>query len=322
MPIRILENEKEGHRKVKTDFRKKRQQEYMKKHGPQQPRRKTLAVTDKYKEVRKKLKDPAGFKPLRASKQGGGRTRLLEELGRVEAEPSNRNRRAEISRVHGELNKGYAKGGRAAFKLGSKPRDKQTPNLKDKWKDWGKRIPRPRENLIEKMGGSEKAKPHSTKEGRVASGKRRIRRILEGAQRPKPKTSRPKPFPGGKWDENRLPRPGQPLRPKPSWPKREPMRPLRDKKGIGGILKKIVSKIKPKPKGKGLGSGIKPSEMHEIIPKKDRKLYLKEKLANPHKRVKKGHGGSTAQQHYMQHGYGPHKIQLRSGKPKIAKKGW
>jgi hypothetical protein len=42
---------------------------------------------------------------------GGGRTRLLEELGRVEAEPSNRNRRAEISRVHGELNKGYKSGG-------------------------------------------------------------------------------------------------------------------------------------------------------------------------------------------------------------------
>ena len=40
---------------------------------------------------------------------GGGRTKLLEELGRVEAEPSNRNRRAEISRVHGELNKGYKK---------------------------------------------------------------------------------------------------------------------------------------------------------------------------------------------------------------------
>ena len=34
-------------------------------------------------------------------KFGGGRTNLLEELGRVEAEPSNRNRRAEISRVHG-----------------------------------------------------------------------------------------------------------------------------------------------------------------------------------------------------------------------------
>jgi len=43
---------------------------------------------------------------------GGGRTDLLEELGRVEGERSNRNRRAEISRVHSELNKGYKDGGR------------------------------------------------------------------------------------------------------------------------------------------------------------------------------------------------------------------
>ena len=55
----------------------------------------------------------------RIGKFGGGRTRLLEELGRVEAEPSNRNRRAEISRVHGELNRGYAKGGRAGFAHGT-----------------------------------------------------------------------------------------------------------------------------------------------------------------------------------------------------------
>ena len=48
----------------------------------------------------------------RVKKFGGGRTNLLEELGRVEAEPSNRNRRAEISRVHGELNRGYKTGGR------------------------------------------------------------------------------------------------------------------------------------------------------------------------------------------------------------------
>ena len=48
----------------------------------------------------------------RIGKFGGGRTNLLEELGRVEGERSNPNRRAEISRVHGELNRGYAKGGR------------------------------------------------------------------------------------------------------------------------------------------------------------------------------------------------------------------
>ena len=48
----------------------------------------------------------------------GGRTNLLEELGRVEAEKSNRNRRAEIARVHSELNKGYKTGGRVAAKDG------------------------------------------------------------------------------------------------------------------------------------------------------------------------------------------------------------
>ena len=48
----------------------------------------------------------------RAGYQSGGRTNLFEELGRVEGEPSNRNRRAEVSRIHGELNKGYSLGGR------------------------------------------------------------------------------------------------------------------------------------------------------------------------------------------------------------------
>ena len=47
----------------------------------------------------------------RIGKFGGGRTDLLEELGRVEAKPSNRNRRDEIARVHSELNRGYKKGG-------------------------------------------------------------------------------------------------------------------------------------------------------------------------------------------------------------------
>ena len=49
---------------------------------------------------------------------GGGRTNLLEELGRVEGERYNPNRGAEISRVHSELNRGYAKGGRVAAKDG------------------------------------------------------------------------------------------------------------------------------------------------------------------------------------------------------------
>ena len=40
-----------------------------------------------------------------------GRENLFEELGRVEAEKSNRNRRDEVRRVHHELNKGLKGGG-------------------------------------------------------------------------------------------------------------------------------------------------------------------------------------------------------------------
>jgi hypothetical protein len=47
-----------------------------------------------------------------------GRENLFEELGRVEGERSNKNRRAEISRVHGELNKGYKGGKRVGKSLG------------------------------------------------------------------------------------------------------------------------------------------------------------------------------------------------------------
>jgi len=53
--------------------------------------------------------------PMKSKKRkgyyGGGRTNLLEELGRVEGERYNPNRGAEISRVHSELNRGYKKGG-------------------------------------------------------------------------------------------------------------------------------------------------------------------------------------------------------------------
>ena len=65
-----------------------------------------------------KTKKSVYAKGGRAKYYGGGRTDLLEELGRVESLPSNPNRRAEISRVHSELNRGYAKGGRVAAKDG------------------------------------------------------------------------------------------------------------------------------------------------------------------------------------------------------------
>ena len=49
----------------------------------------------------------------RAGRQIGGRANLLEEVGRLDAERMNPNRRAEKSRVIGELNRGYAEGGPA-----------------------------------------------------------------------------------------------------------------------------------------------------------------------------------------------------------------
>ena len=65
-----------------------------------------------------KTKKSVYAKGGRAKYYGGGRTDLLEELGRVESLPSNPNRRAEISRVHSELNRGYATGGRVGAKDG------------------------------------------------------------------------------------------------------------------------------------------------------------------------------------------------------------
>ena len=47
-----------------------------------------------------------------------GRMNLLEEVGRIDAEKMNPNRRAEKRRVVGELSKGYKKGGRASFSHG------------------------------------------------------------------------------------------------------------------------------------------------------------------------------------------------------------
>ena len=92
----------------------------------------------------------------RIGKFGGGRTNLLEELGRVEAEPSNRNRRAEISRVHGELNRGYAIGGvvknipKLLKKLGKEIKDQPLPP-----------------QLKGKAGKLKKAFPHHDSKGKL-----------------------------------------------------------------------------------------------------------------------------------------------------------
>ena len=159
----------------------------------------------------------------RAGYQGGGRTNLLEELGRVEAEPSNRNRRAEISRVHGELNRGYKGGGRTKKFAGG-------PIIK---------------KIINKL------KP-------------------KGVFKPKP---------GAVKDVN-----------------------------VDKVLKNLGDEIKAAP-----------------LPPQLKKSLDKLKKAYPHKKAKGGRIGlkhGSAQSHYLQHGYGPTKTRLRTGKPKIAIKGW
>jgi len=56
----------------------------------------------------------------RIGRQIGGRANLLEEVGRIDAERMNPNRRAEKRRVIGELNRGYNEGGRVGLKKGGK----------------------------------------------------------------------------------------------------------------------------------------------------------------------------------------------------------
>jgi hypothetical protein len=52
-----------------------------------------------------------GYKKDRKAMNIGGRANLLEEMGRIDSEKMNPNRRAEKKRVIGELNRGYKKGG-------------------------------------------------------------------------------------------------------------------------------------------------------------------------------------------------------------------
>ena len=97
----------------------------------------------------------------RIGKQFGGRTNLLEELGRVEGEPSNRNRRAEISRVHGELNRGYKKGGRAGYSIGTIVKGAKKAITSNVFKPKGvfKKKPVDIDKLLKNLGDEIKAQP-------------------------------------------------------------------------------------------------------------------------------------------------------------------
>ena len=268
MPIRVKGQTSDRHPRREwnsPERRKKRQEEYMEKHGPQEPRRKRLATEDKYKEVREKLKDRGGFKPLRAAKAAGSSV-------------------------------GKTKGPKGTGTRGT---------IRDRLKDASKRYGR--KSLYESAGGGVKAKPHSTKEGRTAAGKRRVGRILKQL---KPKTMEQRPLP--KW---------------PKQPKKIPA--TRNAYGLGSLVKKGISKIlkpkgvfKPKPvpkavtdkpigwspKGeytkaddkkitsilKKLGDEIKAAP----LPPKLKATLKKAQKASPHKKAEGGriglkHGGSV-----------------------------
>ena len=127
-------------------------------------------------------------------------------------------------------------------------------------------------------------------------------------------------------DPRHKPGPRKPIDPRSPYVKDRVMTPLRAKKGIGGIAKiigrKAVDWIKKNRKTiqKEIYSPEGKKKTQDLTKK------LQEGLKKPGHakggRIRKGQGGSAAQQHYLQHGYGPTKTKLRSGKPKIAIKGW
>ena len=72
-------------------------------------------VGERSKRMPTMLKDRG---PMGMKRGGAARRNLLEEVGRIDAERMNPNRRAEKKRVIGELNRGFKKGGVAKMRIG------------------------------------------------------------------------------------------------------------------------------------------------------------------------------------------------------------
>ena len=100
-----------------------------------------------------------------------------------------------------------------------------------------------------------------------------------------------------------------------------------DDKKMDAILKNLGDEIKAQPLPPKLKETMKklkkayPQGIHARN-KESKKVFKSAKGKAAGGRISRGHGGSTMQQHYLQHGFGPTKAKLRAGKPKIAKKGW
>ena len=98
-----------------------------KKPGITYTRKKEKIITDpekkkRYQDLldksRRTKSEKRNYIKVRKKYNIGGRANLLEEVGRLDAEKMNPNRRAEKKRVIGELNKGYKGGGMAQRGLG------------------------------------------------------------------------------------------------------------------------------------------------------------------------------------------------------------
>ena len=130
MPLKIVEagslDDKQSSKRRPAKWKMKELQPLSKKQidpkdlpkrpGITYPRKKEKIITDPKK--KKRYQDLLDKSKKRKKYNIGGRANLLEEVGRIDAEKMNPNRRAEKKRVIGELNKGYKGGGMAQRGLG------------------------------------------------------------------------------------------------------------------------------------------------------------------------------------------------------------
>ena len=130
MPLKIVEagslDDKQSSKRRPAKWKMKELQPFSKKQidpkdlpkrpGITYPRKKEKIITDPKK--KKRYQDVLDKSKKRKKYNIGGRANLLEEVGRIDAEKMNPNRRAEKKRVIRELNKGYKGGGMAQRGLG------------------------------------------------------------------------------------------------------------------------------------------------------------------------------------------------------------
>ena len=135
MPLKIVEagslDDKQSSKRRPAKWKMKELQPFSKKQidpkdlpkrpGITYPRKKEKIITDpekkkRYQDLLNKIRMTKSAK--RKKYNIGGKANLLEEVGRLDAEKMNPNRRAEKKRVIRELNKGYKGGGMAQRGLG------------------------------------------------------------------------------------------------------------------------------------------------------------------------------------------------------------